>query len=521
MRVGVIDSTQNDVTLASPRAILDGVNSRSNQAGSPNVVGRNITMTAGNNGIASDPNEISGAGGVGTPADFLTVQANADGVDAAGNIGTLSITDINALPVSWTTASLSSNLPPQGGGTYGVFVTGVKDVANSSVTNGVVDGDLPVNEIVSTSDVTLTTTDGSILDGRGNGNGVNSTTQVVPPNVIANNIDLSASGSIGKADGSSDLKIYSAANQSGLSPCGRSFSFGYQDANYQDATSTERSVTASCAVSAQAGGSVYLTETPGATSNGAEVGSLFGLNLLGSSTPVFSAGNVGETLVETDGFGYIPAGSTITTIVSPTEVELSNALDLPAGAVVEGNVSFVIPNPAVTAPMDVLLAWAKDGNVRLTTTETGVDGGTTTCSGEPAVCTSAPMTAGNDILLVHSGRTLVTEGSKEMTWGAGVSLGAYGTTPALGGLIEAQSGNVKLDSAHDRIRRHASRQRRRSEPAAGPDGQHRHLRRPASGGAARPLERRRFGGRAARRDHSGQRDHGERQRSDPGVRQCQ
>ena len=92
MRLGLVRSRTSDVTLAAARAILDDVTSPSAQGNPPNVAAHNITLTAGINGISNDPNEMSGAGGVGTPADFLTVQANAEGPDAAGNIGVLSIT---------------------------------------------------------------------------------------------------------------------------------------------------------------------------------------------------------------------------------------------------------------------------------------------------------------------------------------------------------------------------------------------------------------------------------------------
>ncbi len=361
LRAGLIESTQSDVTLASPRAILDGINTVKS-AGSPNIVARNITLTAGNNGISSDPNRISGAGGVGTPGDFLEIEVNADGTDAAGHIGVLNVTDTQvARAATFPTLPLADTSDVLGAptGTYGVFLTQTS-------------GDLTIAKVETNADASLATDAGSIVDGRGNGGGINTADTILPPNVIADDVDLLAQGgSIGAADGTNDLKVYSSANDSSGAYCTRTFGLGYQDANYADATAAERAVTATCHLAAQAGGSVYITETPGVS--------------------------------------------------------------------------------GVAAPMDVLLALAKNGSVRLTTTETGIDG--TGVPGCPATgvaaCQAGSPTAGNDILLIHGGTTLVLENTLQTQWGAGSGPAGYWTIPASNGLIEAQYGDVTLRSADD------------------------------------------------------------------------
>jgi len=312
-----------DVTLRSPAAVLnasgDGyVPQQTPTAVGTNTIARNITITAGNNGLAGG---ISGQGGVGTPDLFLTVQVNADGLDAAGNLGVLTVTDTQAGHVGYSYSSIPGNLPPAGGGTYGVFITQTNDNGSN--------GNMEVNTVITSGDATLTTTGGSILDARNNGAGVN--TLIAPPNVIADNVDLQAlSGSIGAVNGSNDLKVYSSAGPG----CTSSYTFAYQGANYQNATASQRAVTATCHLAAQADGSVYITETPGVT--------------------------------------------------------------------------------GVAAPADVLLALARNGNVRITTTDTGPQG--------------------NDIALLNSGDTLVVSDHPQVV---------------SNGLIEAQSGNVTLITADD------------------------------------------------------------------------
>src|SRR5581483_6045315 len=81
LRVGQIVSTDGDVTLYAPGAILDADEDFAQVAydtivdANADVVGRNITMTAGDNNGAparnGDPGTISGHGGVGVPKNFL------------------------------------------------------------------------------------------------------------------------------------------------------------------------------------------------------------------------------------------------------------------------------------------------------------------------------------------------------------------------------------------------------------------------------------------------------------------
>ncbi len=359
-----------DVILNSPAAVLDVSNDATVPMDHPsavgsNVIGRNITITAGDNGIGTH----SGRGGVGTPTDFLLIQVNADGVDAGSNLGVLTVTDTAE---DRANIVLGTNLPP-GSGTYGVFITQTNDNGSN--------GDMEIKTVTTNGDTSLTTTNGSIRDARGGtaaGPGINTPASILPPNIFANNVDLNAlGGSVGDANGLDDLKVYSSANLGASSYCGQTYTLGYQDGNYQNASPGERTVSATCHLAAQADESVFITETPGV--------------------------------------------------------------------------------PGVAAPMDVLLAWARNGNVRLTTTETDADGNGVAClnaaptfAGQNAACANPTVTAGNDIALIHTGTTLVTENSLETTWGAGTgSPSVYATTPTSFGLIEAQKGNVELVAADD------------------------------------------------------------------------
>src|SRR5258708_29349689 len=84
--------------------------------------------------------------------------------------------------------------------------------------------------------------------------------------------------------------------------------------------------------------------------------------------------------------------------------------------------------------MDLLLALARNGDVRLTTTETGVDGAGV--AGDNTNTNRAG--AGNAIYLIHNGSTLVVENAPQFTWG----------TPAIPyRLVAADNGNVKLQAA--------------------------------------------------------------------------
>jgi hypothetical protein len=298
MRVGTIKSTDDDVTLNAPGAIYDAPVGAANPPlsgdGTTDVIGVSVNLTA-----------LSGS--IGQDINFLEIQSSVD------RFGVLNATAPGVIRITQTTGDLHV------------------DTVTTCFNNG-----------GACNDVSLTNSNGSITDGHLDGAGD------TIPNVIGNTIDLLATnGSIGiptaLATNIQDLKVYSSVGPS----CTRHVTLAYQDANYQNATGTERAVTAVCHLAAQADNSVFITETPGAL--------------------------------------------------------------------------------AVAAPMDLLLALARNGNVRLTTTETGVDGNGVAGS-------NASASAGNDILLLNSGSTLVVENSPQ-------------TVPF--GLVKAQNGNVKLVSADD------------------------------------------------------------------------
>jgi len=164
LRAGSITSTGRDVNLFSPTAIVDALN----DAGA-DVTGRNITMTAGNNGL---PGGIGGRGGVGTPRNFLETNV------ANGAYGVLNVTDTQSsrATFSYGAATLANAAPS---GTYGVFVTETT-------------GDLNVDRVLTNGDASLVTLAGSIIDGRSAGAGDN--TSLSPANVVANNVWLDANG---------------------------------------------------------------------------------------------------------------------------------------------------------------------------------------------------------------------------------------------------------------------------------------------------------------------------------------
>ena len=222
LRIGLVDSTQSDVVLASSRAILDGINSGAT-AGLTNISAHDITLTSGDNLISADTSHQSGAGGVGTPADFLQIHVNAH-----GSHGVLTVTDTGAprttslfpaLPLSDVT-----NVPGATTGTFGVFITEAT-------------GDMTVNTVTTNANVSLRTLGGSILDGRNSGSGLN--TGIVGANVVANNIDLLARRRQRRRRGRHE-------RSQGLLRCERvrrrllhaRVHLLYQDENYASATST-------------------------------------------------------------------------------------------------------------------------------------------------------------------------------------------------------------------------------------------------------------------------------------------
>jgi hypothetical protein len=176
LRAGTITSTNGDVTLYSPRSILDAVNH--GVGTDANVTGINITMTAGLAGVT---------GGIGLPTDFLEINVN----DEHGT--GMMLGDLTAID---TAAAF----------TEGIFITdvprgsGVAALLGPEATN-----DLEVGMVNTTGDVSLATASGSIVDAR-YARGAGSDTA----NVFGNTIDLYADGgSIGDPNGGNDLKIYS------------------------------------------------------------------------------------------------------------------------------------------------------------------------------------------------------------------------------------------------------------------------------------------------------------------------
>ncbi|HEY3921306.1 MAG TPA: carbohydrate-binding protein, partial [Gaiellaceae bacterium] len=181
LRVGQIQSTgvcssatlcpgqiTADVTLNSPEGVIDAESDAGVLGTDPtptDVIARNITINSGTGGTS---------GGVGTPNDFLEIHVNADG----GTLGVLTITDNTAPTAGWSTSSIPSNVAAAHG-TYGVFVTETT-------------GDLELNRVLTNGDANLTTDAGSIVDARNNGSGDNSTSSAA--NVVANNIDMAATG---------------------------------------------------------------------------------------------------------------------------------------------------------------------------------------------------------------------------------------------------------------------------------------------------------------------------------------
>jgi len=196
LRVGRIASIGRDVNLHSPRRILDALSGTQNTGDQgvgvdADVTGRNITMTAGDNGIGG----VEGQGGVGTRSNFLEI--NVDVLDGAGpDLGVLRAFD---------TAS--------GFNTEGIFITEVLRAGDVAAVLGTeTAGDLKVHTVDTKGDVSLATQNGSIVDARNNGAGDDAA------DVFGNTINLFAQGGgIGssagapitnaQANGNNDLEI--------------------------------------------------------------------------------------------------------------------------------------------------------------------------------------------------------------------------------------------------------------------------------------------------------------------------
>ena len=196
LRVGEIKSFDDTVTLNSPGAILDA-----DSGTTADVIGRNITLLAGINGLGEQDPVVHG--GVGTPADFLEIIVNGVG----GALGVLDVTDVAATRRGWNTNPLPVADPGSANGTYGVFITQTT-------------GDLELDTVVTNGDVSLSTFAGSIRDARSGGTGDN--TPGDPANIIANNIDLqSVGGSIGDTPSTPDAQGNDVKINSGIAVTSR------------------------------------------------------------------------------------------------------------------------------------------------------------------------------------------------------------------------------------------------------------------------------------------------------------
>jgi hypothetical protein len=179
LRVGRIMSTAHDVTLNSQARIIDAL--AKGPGDEANVTGVNITLTADNSGITGTSADMSGTGGIGTPDNFL--ETNVDALYGSGaTLGLLNVTD--------TAADV--------GNTAGVFLTEVQRGAESRHWLGTIAGevdDLELDTVNTHGDVSLATSNGSIVDARSSdGTPANKGKGKDTANVIGNTIDLYAKG---------------------------------------------------------------------------------------------------------------------------------------------------------------------------------------------------------------------------------------------------------------------------------------------------------------------------------------
>ena len=201
LRVGRIMSTANDVTLHSPRMIIDALND--GIGSEADVTGVNITMTAGDNevtGNAGADKAADGQGGIGRRDNFLEINVDV----RYGSGATLGVLTANDVAVADKTK------------TQGIFITEVVrgtellsrlgSAGPSHTAFGHEIDDLEVKLVQTKGDVTLATDPGSIVDARAGGIGADDA------NVIGNTINLFAEGgNIGNPNGSNDLEIDSQA----------------------------------------------------------------------------------------------------------------------------------------------------------------------------------------------------------------------------------------------------------------------------------------------------------------------
>ena len=230
LRLGLVRSTDDDVTLTSPASIVDAPVGTALPPvigdAAADVVGVDITMTAG----------TGGPGTIGTDTNFVEIDSSYAryGVLNADAAGVIRITETPSAPAG---AYAAAN-PTMAG-----------DLHVDTVTTCV------RGTLTTCADVTLTTTAGSILDGHASGAGGTTV------NVTGNSIDLLAlGGSIGRFTSAAtgvftgDLKIDSARG----SGCQETYSL-----RWFRASAADRAVTATCDIAAQADANIYLTELDG------------------------------------------------------------------------------------------------------------------------------------------------------------------------------------------------------------------------------------------------------------------
>ena len=375
LRVDQIVSTDDDVTLNSPGAILDSDNDKLDaNNGLPDVVGVNITMTAGNNLDLADPNHISGHGGVGVPQNFLEIIVN----NVATTWGVLTITDTASERTGWNIDAMPPVDPGAATGTFGVFVTQS-------------DKNMDVNRILTNGDASLVALNGSIRDGRSLGDGLNGSTDL--PNVEANNIDLAAycaipndatkCGNVGARappadpdDLTNDLKIDS----------------GHGDTQHPSTTIVGR-------VGIETENDIYLTETDGA------------LNVLVAQS---LSGNVRLSVREHSGQGddlnlLLPShdGQHITDTIVPTQNDWAILIDYtgpttPTALPTNAKRDIVVSNPATDGTIDSPSINAENGWILLRVGDNVTLGGLSTSnypdahlSGSPNALTDAQRIAQN------------------------------------------------------------------------------------------------------------------------------
>ncbi|MDA8440737.1 MAG: hypothetical protein M0Z51_18020, partial [Propionibacterium sp.] len=329
MRLGVVRSTDDDVTLISPASIFDApVGSGAPPiTGSPsaNVVGVNITMTAG----------TIGAGSIGTDTNFVEIDSSYD------RFGVLNATAAGVIRITEMPSSPSGGYAQPGD----LHVDTVSTCARST--------------LATCADITLTTTDGSILDGHNAGAGGTTV------NVTGNSIDLLAvGGGIGTytdaATGvfTGDLKLNSAAG----SGC-----VAHYTLNYFQASAADRAVTANCHIAAQADTNIYLTELAGPADLLLIHSGLAGagdLRVTSTETGTPEAGTTGNDIV------VLHDGSTL--VREPvTASSIPNTQSVPNGLVEadHGNVLLLSADDVVTDPSAQILATTDPAGVTVATTD--------------------------------------------------------------------------------------------------------------------------------------------------------